>query len=140
VLDASNAGCGMINSASGIFKLRKVWQGLGDDGKESELFEGYWTLKVAYGPTLRRKGFGTGASYSGSFWGVRALKKDGKEIGIDAGDGTYMSTSSSYGFTGGEDLDFEQDGFDEFDGYGSGPGNFDDYGHGTGDDSDDYLY
>jgi hypothetical protein len=127
-LDTANAGCGMITSAKGTFKLRKVWGALGNDGNESELFEGYWSLKVVYGPTLRRKGFGTGDSYGGSFWGVRALKKDGKEVGIDAGDGSYMSTSL-YGLVGEEDVD--DDGFLEFD---DEAGDFDDSGE------DDYLY
>jgi len=124
----------MISTARGVFKLRKVWVAPGNDGTtESELFEGYWTLKVVYGPTLRRKGFGSGDSYSGSFWGVRALKKDGVEVGIDAGDRMYASRpSESYGFMS----DSDEDEFDEF---GFGDGEFEDgYGYDDSEEEDDY--
>ncbi|KZP23679.1 hypothetical protein FIBSPDRAFT_1042831 [Athelia psychrophila] len=100
--------------------------GCKDGAVDLELFEGYWFLKVAYGPTLRRKRFGTGESYNGSFWAVRALKKDGVEVGIDAGDGMYTSTSS-YDVALGDDDDDD----DEFAGEG--------YGDSEGEeDSDDY--
>jgi hypothetical protein len=93
-MDGDGFGCGMINSGRGTFKMRKVWVAPDDDTKE--LFEGYWTLKIVYGPTLRRKGFGTSNSYSGPFWGVRALKKNGEEVGIDPGDGEYVSSLTSF--------------------------------------------
>jgi len=131
----------MISTARGVFKLRKVWVAPGNDGTtESELFEGYWTLKVVYGPTLRRKGFGSGELYSGSFWGVRALKKDGVEVGIDAGDGMYVSTSS-YGFMSDSDEDEFDSDEDEFDSdeFGFGDGEFeDDYGYDDSEEEDDY--
>ncbi|THG96412.1 hypothetical protein EW026_g5411 [Hermanssonia centrifuga] len=80
--DSDGCGCGMVSGGKGTFKMRKVWEGE-DEGK-GELFEGYWTFKATYGPTLRRKRFGSGNSSSGVFWAVRARKNaDGKEIGID---------------------------------------------------------
>ncbi|TDL20185.1 hypothetical protein BD410DRAFT_791286 [Rickenella mellea] len=80
-LDVKGGGCscGMISSGVGSFKMRKVWAA--EDGKE--LFEGYVSLKVVYGRALRRKGFGNGDSFSVPFWAVRALKVDGREVGID---------------------------------------------------------
>lgn len=127
-------GCGMINSGKGTFKLRKVWSapGIGEDGekKELELFEGRLSIKIDYGPTLRRKGFGTGAFYPHSVWAVRALKKDGKEVGIDAGDGMYVSTTPySPTFDDDEDDD-DEDNLDG--GYGG-------YGDSDDEDSDDFA-
>lgn len=77
-LDTSRSGCGMIQSGTGNIKMRRVWEKNGQ-----ELFEGFWDLRVSYGPTLRRKSFGSGGSYAGAFWGVRGRKDaEGNEIGI----------------------------------------------------------
>lgn len=79
-LDTGATGCGMMNSGTGTFKMRKVWE----DG-DKELFEGYWTIKLKYAPTLKRKGFGSGGNGEGAFWAVRARRDtSGDEIGIDA--------------------------------------------------------
>ena len=78
-LDTADTGCGMVESGMGALKMRRVWE---KEGKE--LFEGYWSLQICYGPTLRRKNFGCADSYEGAFWAVRALKDaEGKEIGIN---------------------------------------------------------
>jgi hypothetical protein len=110
--DCESCGCGMINSAKGILKMRKVWEAPGEPKKE--LFEGYWSLKVDHGPTLRRKGFGAGDSYGGPMWAVRALTKDGDEVGIDAGDGAPIHIKNETGgiakdYLGEFDLGFSED-------------------------------
>ncbi|TDL20191.1 hypothetical protein BD410DRAFT_704318, partial [Rickenella mellea] len=79
--------CGMIKSGRGVIKMRKVWAD--EDSGEKELFEGYFAFKVVYGSSLRSMGFGSNELYKLKFWAVRALKKDGKEVGIDPGKGTY---------------------------------------------------
>lgn len=50
------------------------------------------------------------------FWGVRALKKDGEEVGIDAGDGNYLSPSKYLNDIYDEDLDYGFGGSEEEDG------------------------
>ncbi|TDL20190.1 hypothetical protein BD410DRAFT_841535 [Rickenella mellea] len=140
-VNGEGCGCGMISSGKGIFKMRKVWA----DEHGKELFEGYVSLKVVYGPTLRRKRFGTGASYSVTFWAVRALKKNGEEVGIDAGSGTYMSSgvsSGSYDDLGIYDLDLDDED-DEDDDYTSGRfgrGGYVDGDEDEDDDDDDEFY
>lgn len=82
-LDASRAGCSMLSSAKGNFKMHRVWEGE-HEGCGVELFEGIWDFHASHGPMLRRKGFGGSTDYDSAFWGIRALKdKEGKEIGID---------------------------------------------------------
>jgi hypothetical protein len=126
---SESCGCGMINSAKGILKMRKVWEAPGEP--EKELFEGYWSLKVNYGPTLRRKGFGTGDSYDSPIWAVRALTKDGEEVGIDAGDGYPIYWVDDYLDELSEDAGIDRGGIGDDD-YG-GPGGYGDY------DSDDFY-
>ncbi|KAI0045557.1 hypothetical protein FA95DRAFT_1543607 [Auriscalpium vulgare] len=80
-LDTSGDDHGMVTAGHGDFKMRKVWDG--GDGKE--LFEGYCTLNLTYGPLLRRKGHGSFGNAIVGFWAVRALKDEaGNEIGIEA--------------------------------------------------------
>ncbi|KAI0659624.1 hypothetical protein C8Q70DRAFT_1053967 [Cubamyces menziesii] len=78
-LNLETGGCGMGCSGKGTFKMRRVWE-----SEDKELFEGRWDLRIKFGPTLRRKGCGSGDVSIGSFWAVRALKDTkGEEIGID---------------------------------------------------------
>ncbi|KAI0047097.1 hypothetical protein FA95DRAFT_1595907 [Auriscalpium vulgare] len=75
----------MMSAGKGSIAMRKVWDG--GDGKE--IFRGRVEMKLTYGALLSRKGFGGGVTRSFTFWAVRARKDDGgKEIGIDAGNGT----------------------------------------------------
>jgi hypothetical protein len=87
-LDGVDENTRLSNPSLLIFKLWKGWGvPAAEDTDDVELFEGYWNHKVVHRPMLRRKGFGSGGSYyNGLFWAVRAAKKDGKEVRIDAGD------------------------------------------------------
>ncbi|TDL20186.1 hypothetical protein BD410DRAFT_829865 [Rickenella mellea] len=115
--------------------MRKVWA---DDSGEKELFEGYFSLNIIYGPTLRRKQHGNGKLYELKFWAVRALKKDGEEVGIDAGKGTYVpsagGSSGCYDDLGGVGLDGGDHSDDEDDIYGMVAGR---RGYEFGSDEDD---
>jgi len=76
--------CG-IKSASGVFKIKRVWTKPNPDvdGEFVELFEGFMSFKVSYGALYRRNGHGNGNNIKFAFWGVRARKdNDGKEIGL----------------------------------------------------------
>jgi len=74
--------CG-IQSAAGLFKLKRVWTKAVSGGDFVELFEGYFSFKVSHSGLYRRKGHGTGENHQWMFWAVRARKgNDGKEMGL----------------------------------------------------------
>jgi hypothetical protein len=85
---------GMLTSGTGIFKMRKVWE---DQFEGRELFEGYWRIEVVFSVTLS---FGKSLVLAFPFWAVRALRKQGEEVGIDAGHGNYVPSppGSNMGF------------------------------------------
>ena len=81
---ADSHHCG-IQSASGVFKIKRVWTKPNPDvdGGFVELFEGFLSFDVSYSGLYRRKGHGIGNNVEFAFWGVRArTDKDGKEIGL----------------------------------------------------------
>jgi hypothetical protein len=74
--------CG-VQSASGIFKMKRVWTKHDADGELVELFEGFASFNVSYSGLYRRKGHGPSDKYKFAFWGVRARRDNaGKEIGL----------------------------------------------------------
>jgi hypothetical protein len=87
-IDANAHECilGEITSGTGTIKMRKVWE---EAPGGRELFEGYWTFTLVYGPMMRRFGSGADKSFGSPFWALRALKRQGEEMGIDAGAGNY---------------------------------------------------
>lgn len=74
--------CG-IRSASGVFKLKRVWTKAVSSDEFTELFAGYFTFNVLYGGMYKSSGMGTGQKHKWGFWAVRARTgDDGKEIGL----------------------------------------------------------
>jgi hypothetical protein len=74
--------CG-IQSASGVFKMKRVWTKLNSDGEYVELFEGFVSFNVSHSGLYKRVGHGSGQKTKFAFWGVRAGKDSfGKEIGL----------------------------------------------------------
>lgn len=74
--------CG-IQSASGIFKMKRVWTKLNSDGEFVELFEGFVSFNVRYNSMYTTSGFENGSKVKFAFWGVRARTDSvGKEIGL----------------------------------------------------------
>jgi len=74
--------CG-IQSASGSFKLKRVWTKATSSGTFLELFAGYLTFDVSYSGMYRRKGHGTGQKHKWGFWAIRARTgDDGMEVGL----------------------------------------------------------
>ena len=65
--------CG-IQSASGVFKIRRVWTKPNPDvdGEFVELFEGFLSFDVSYSRLYRRKGHGIANSVEFAFWGVKS--------------------------------------------------------------------
>jgi hypothetical protein len=83
-MELADSHCG-IQSASGVFKIQRVWTKPNPDvdGELVELFEGFLSFNVSYSGLYRRKGHGNGDNKKFAFWGVRArINKDGKEIGL----------------------------------------------------------
>lgn len=73
--------CG-IQSASGVFKLKRVWTKATSGDDFVELFAGHFSLNITYGAMYRRKGHGMGQKHNWAFWAVRARTgDDGKEVG-----------------------------------------------------------
>ena len=117
-------GAGMISAVTGTLKMRRVWC----DG-DKELFEGYIGAHITHGPTLRRKGHGAGNPWKTPIWAIRARRDEqGKEIGIDEGDGSYRGSGGGRGGFDNFDLDDDDD---DDDGYGGGH-------YGSDDDFDYY--
>ena len=74
--------CG-IQSASGSFKLKRIWAKATSSGTFLELFAGYLTFDVSYSGMYRRKGHGTGQKHKWGFWAIRARTgDDGMEVGL----------------------------------------------------------
>jgi hypothetical protein len=74
--------CG-IRSASGVFKLKRVWIKDVSPNDFTELFAGYFTFNVSYGGMYKSGGHGTGQKHKWGFWAVRARTgDDGKEVGL----------------------------------------------------------
>ncbi|KIM41520.1 hypothetical protein M413DRAFT_150373 [Hebeloma cylindrosporum] len=74
--------CG-IQSASGAFKLKRVWTKATAGGAFTELFAGYLTFNVSYSGMDKRKGHGAGQKHKWGFWAVRAKTgNDGMEVGL----------------------------------------------------------
>ncbi|KAG8857616.1 hypothetical protein FRB96_005634 [Tulasnella sp. 330] len=75
-------GC-FVNSAKGSMKLTRVWVKEVKDGTIQELFQGFFTSKVAFSSIYAREGFESSAKHAISFWAIRA-QKDAKdnEIGL----------------------------------------------------------
>lgn len=74
--------CG-IQSASGVFKMKRVWTKGNLEGDFMELFEGFFSFNVSHSAMYRRKGHGGGEKVKFAFWGVRARRDNtGKEIGL----------------------------------------------------------
>lgn len=73
--------CG-IASASGVFKMKRVWTKLNPDGEFVELFEGFVSFNVTYSGLYSRKGHGSGQKTKFAFWAVRARVEKGKEVGL----------------------------------------------------------
>jgi len=74
--------CG-VQSASGVFKLRRAWTRATSGGDFVELFEGYFTFNVSYSGLYKRAGHGSGERFEWSFWAIRARRgASGKEIGL----------------------------------------------------------
>jgi len=64
-----------IQSASGVFKLKRVWTKATSSDDFVELFAGHFSFNITYSAMYKRKGHGT-------FWAVRARTgDDGKEVG-----------------------------------------------------------
>ena len=73
--------CG-IQSASGVFKLKRVWTKATSSGNFVELFAGHFTFNVTYGAMYKKAGYGTRQKHKWGFWAVRARTgDDGKEVG-----------------------------------------------------------
>lgn len=73
--------CG-IQSASGAFKLKRVWTKTTSSGDFVELFAGHFLFNITYASMYKRKGHGTGQKHNWAFWAVRARTgDDGKEVG-----------------------------------------------------------
>jgi hypothetical protein len=73
--------CG-IQSASGMFKLKRVWTKATSSGDFVELFAGHFSFNITYSAMYKRKGHGTGQKHNWAFWAVRARTgDDGKEVG-----------------------------------------------------------
>lgn len=81
VLALAESHCG-VRSASGAFKMQRVWTKRTSDEFFVELFEGFISFNVAYSGMYARKGHGNGQNLSFGFWGVRARHANGKEIGL----------------------------------------------------------
>jgi hypothetical protein len=82
VMALADDRCG-VQSASGIFKMKRVWTKLNSDGEFVELFEGFLSFNVTHSSLYRRKGHGSGSKVKFAFWGVRARTDGaGKEIGL----------------------------------------------------------
>lgn len=78
---ADDDHCG-IQSASGVFKMKRVWTKLNPGGELVELFEGFMSFNVSHSGIYRKKGHGNGEKTKFAFWGVRARVQDGKEVGL----------------------------------------------------------
>ncbi|KAJ7176784.1 hypothetical protein C8R46DRAFT_1188520 [Mycena filopes] len=80
---ADSSHCG-IQAAAGVFRMKHAWTGkAGADGAEVEIFEGYFSFKVAYSGIYRRKGHGSGSNSAFAFWAVRARRNAaGEEVGL----------------------------------------------------------
>jgi hypothetical protein len=76
--------CG-INSSKGVFKMKRVWAKITPGGVLQELFEGFFSFSVSFGPLYKKAGHGNGAKYKYAFWAIRAST---------AGDGTVMEAVS----------------------------------------------
>lgn len=73
--------CG-IRSASGVFKLKRVWTKSVSPNDFTELFAGYFTFNLSYGAMY--KPLWTRQKYKWGFWAVRARTgDDGKEVGLE---------------------------------------------------------
>ncbi|KAJ7779236.1 hypothetical protein B0H16DRAFT_1502007 [Mycena metata] len=80
---ADESHCG-IQSAGGVFRMKHAWTGKGVDGADVEIFEGYFSFRVAYSGLYRRKGHGSGGERAFAFWAVRARRNAaGEEIGLN---------------------------------------------------------
>jgi len=74
--------CG-IRSASGVFKLKRVWAKDDATNGFAELFAGYFTFNVSYGGMYKRVCRGTGQKHKWGFWAIRAKTgDDGTEASI----------------------------------------------------------
>jgi hypothetical protein len=76
--------CG-IQSASGVFKFKRVWTKAMSHGNFVSLFAGYFSFNISYSGLYRRKGhgIGTGQNHKWAFWAIRARTgDDGKEVGL----------------------------------------------------------
>lgn len=69
-LDENNCG---VSSASGEIKMRPLWSKLYAEGKNMELFEGFFSFDVSYSGMYRRKGHGSGRNVEMAFWAVRGV-------------------------------------------------------------------
>jgi hypothetical protein len=113
-----DGNCG-ISSASGVFKLRRAWDSVNEEGEIRELFEGYMTLKVGYSHLFLRKGFGKGDTYALGFWAVRARRnKSGDEIGVTPTEGVSPMLAGSAVTRKDDHEDSEDDDDDPFGRYG----------------------
>ena len=74
--------CG-IRSASGVFKLKRVWAKDDTPHGFAELFAGYFTFNVSYGGMYKSVTRGKGQKHKWGFWAIRAKTGD---------DGTESST------------------------------------------------
>ena len=60
----------MIPEASGKLCMRPLWKGIGEDGKEAEVFEGRLTFRCFFDRVWRKRG-GEGRDEDVVFWAVR---------------------------------------------------------------------
>jgi hypothetical protein len=73
--------CG-IQSASGVFKLKRMWTKATSGDDFVELFAGHFSFNITYAALYKRRGHGTGQKHQWAFWAVRAKTGDhGKEVG-----------------------------------------------------------
>lgn len=74
--------CG-IQSASGVFKLKRVWTKAMSHGDFAELFAGYLSFNISYSGIFKRQNHGMGQNHKWEFWAIRARTgDDGKEVGL----------------------------------------------------------
>ena len=69
-LDEDNCG---VSSASGDIKMRPLWSKVDAEGKNMELFEGFFSFDVSYSGMYRRKGHGSGRNVEMAFWAIRGV-------------------------------------------------------------------
>ena len=69
-LDEDNCG---VSSASGDIKMRPLWSKVDTEGRNMELFEGFFSFDVSYSGMYRRKGHGSGRNVEMAFWAVRGV-------------------------------------------------------------------